>query len=73
MNNPKSEAKQSGKLLFTKENYFLMLASVAVVVLGFALMTGKEDIYSPTKITVAPITVLIGYVIGVFAIFYRKK
>lgn len=72
-NTPKSEAKQGGKLLFTKENYILMLASVAVVVIGFALMTGKEDIYAPTKITLAPITVLIGYVIGVFAIFYRKK
>lgn len=70
---PKKEDKSSEQLLFKRENYLLMLASVVVIVIGFTLMSGTEDIFSSTKITVAPLTVLLGFVIGVFAIFFRKK
>lgn len=76
-NNPAPASKKEGQaeatLLFGRMNYILMLASVALIVIGFTLMSGSEDIFSPTKITVAPITVLIGFVVGVFAIFYKKK
>ncbi|MBI1223401.1 MAG: DUF3098 domain-containing protein [Bacteroidetes bacterium] len=60
-------------LLFGRVNYLLMLAAILFIVVGFALMSGSEDIFSTTKITVAPIMVLIGFVIGVFSIFYKKK
>jgi hypothetical protein len=69
----KKEVKGTSTLLFGRENYLLMLASVLFIVVGFTLMSGSEDIFSSTKITVAPIIVLIGFVIGVFAIFYKKK
>lgn len=70
----KSENKKGGTvLLFRKENYVLMLIGVAVITLGFFLMYGKEDIFSSTKITVAPLLVLLGFVIEVFAIFYKGK
>lgn len=75
-NNPapaKKEGQGDTTLLFGRMNYILMLASVALIVIGFTLMSGSEDIFSTTKITVAPITVLIGFVVGVFAIFYKKK
>lgn len=76
-NNPQANLKKEDKggssLLFGRENYILMIASVVFIVVGFYLMAGAEDIFSTTKITVAPITVLIGFVIGVFAIFYKKK
>jgi len=71
--NLKKEEKGGSGLLFGRENYMLMIASVVFIVVGFFLMAGSEDINSTTKITVAPITVLIGFVIGVFAIFYKKK
>ena len=70
---PKKEDKSAGQLLFRRENYLLMLASVLIITVGFSLMTGTEDIFSTTKITVAPLTVLFGFVVGVFAIFFRKK
>ena len=69
--------------LFSKENYLIMIAGVAVIILGFALMTGvsndnpavfpREEIYSFRRITLAPVVVLIGFVIEVYAILKRPK
>ena len=59
--------------IFTKENYILTIASVLVIVLGFFLMSGNEDIYDFRKTTLAPIVVLLGFAIGGFAIFYKPK
>jgi hypothetical protein len=41
--------------------------------LGFVLTYGKEDIFSPVKITVAPLLVLAGFAVEFFAIFYKPK
>ena len=60
-------------MLFSRMNYMIMFAGLAIVVLGFILMAGKEDIYSAMKITVAPIVVLIGFAVEVYAILYRAK
>lgn len=58
------------KTLFTKKNFQIMGVGVALVILGFILMSGgkaespdifSDEIFSTTKLTVAPITVLIGY------------
>jgi len=59
--------------VFKKINYQLLLASIAVVAIGFILMMGVEDIYSFTKITIAPLVVLIGFAIGFVAILYKPK
>jgi hypothetical protein len=60
-------------MLFGTMNYILTGASILVLVIGFALMSGTEDIYNSTKLTVAPIVVFLGFVMGIVAIFYRKK
>lgn len=75
LTNKSSRAANAGEkeLLFGKENYLIMLAGLAVIALGFVLMYGKEDIFSATKITVAPLLVLLGFVIEVFAIFRKPK
>jgi len=58
-------------LVFDKGNYRLLIIAIAVVVLGFILMSGTTDIYSTTKIVVAPVVVLAGFAIGFFAIFKK--
>jgi hypothetical protein len=58
--------------LFGKQNYMLMLAGVLLIALGFYLMAGTEDIFSSTKLTVAPIIVMIGFVVELFAIMRKK-
>jgi hypothetical protein len=65
--------QQSQPMLFGTMNYILTGASILVLVIGFALMSGTEDIYNSTKLTVAPIVVFLGFVMGIVAIFYRKK
>lgn len=62
------QTKQRPTFVFGKLNYQLMVLSMAIVVLGFILMAGKTDIYSFTKITLAPIVVVAGFALGVVAI-----
>ena len=61
-------------MVFGKQNYILTGLAFAVVVIGFLLMWGgKEDIYSFRRITLAPIVVITGFIIGVVAIMYKPK
>ena len=71
-----------GEFAFGKENYRLMLIGLAFIVLGFLLMVGggstdpskfNPEIFSFRRITLAPILILAGYVIEIFAIMKRPK
>ncbi|MDA0685728.1 MAG: DUF3098 domain-containing protein [Bacteroidetes bacterium] len=60
--------------VFTKKNYMLTGIALAVVVIGFVLMTGTEgDIYDFRRTTLAPIVVLAGFGLGIYAIFHKDK
>ena len=50
-----------------------IIASIGVVLLGFVLMMGTTDIYSFTKITLAPLVVVAGFALGVASILVRSK
>lgn len=65
--------KKSPRFVFDKANYQLFLLSIAIVVIGFLLMMGQEDIYSFTKLTVAPIVIVLGFAVGFIAILYKPK
>ena len=69
----KTQPSQKVSFVFGKRNYQLFLLSIAVVALGFVLMTGTEDIYSFTKITLAPFVVVVGFALGVVAILIKPK
>ena len=58
---------------FGKENYTLMLIGLAIIIIGFFLMSGTEDIFSTTKLTIAPILVLAGFAFEIFAIMRKSK
>ncbi len=80
---PTPSAVSNLPFLFTKENYLIMVGGVVVIILGFLLMTGaandnpavfpKEEIYSFRRITLAPVVVMIGFLIEVYAILKRPK
>jgi peptidoglycan/LPS O-acetylase OafA/YrhL len=59
------------QFVFGKSNYRIFLIAIAVVILGFVLMSGTTDIYDFRKIVLAPLTVLAGFAIGFFAIFKK--
>lgn len=61
-------------------NLILIGVSVAIIVLGFALMAGEPsgevynpDIFSFRRITVGPMISLFGFVLMLFAILFRSK
>ncbi|GAA4799659.1 DUF3098 domain-containing protein [Olivibacter ginsenosidimutans] len=68
-----AQTDQKSTFVFGKLNYQLMLLSIAIVIIGFILMAGKTDIYSFTKITLAPIVVVAGFALGVVAILKNPK
>jgi uncharacterized membrane protein YczE len=60
--------------IFGKQNYMIMAVGVFVIILGFYLMAGKENILEDkVKVTVAPVLILLGFIIGIFAIMKPKK
>ena len=69
--------------LFTKDNYIWMLVGLAVMALGFFLMAGGKsadpkvfndnDVYSTTRITIAPLLIVGGLLIEIFAIMKKSK
>jgi len=63
------------KLAFKKSNYILMLIGIAVLIIGFFIMTlDKEDYgFGFLGITLGPIVVMVGFVIEFFAIFHKSK
>ena len=67
---------------FGKRNYQLLIAGVIVMAIGFILMSGggSEDpnvfsnaIFNTQRLTIAPILILTGLVIEVFAILHKPK
>jgi uncharacterized protein with PQ loop repeat len=60
-------------LPFTKENYYILIAGIAVIVIGYILME-LGGAYDSLSLVISPIILVIGYcVIIPFSIFYRKK
>jgi hypothetical protein len=69
--------------LFEKTNLRWMLIGVVVMAFGFILMAGgkssdpnvfdPKQVYSTTRITIAPIIILAGLVIEIIAIFRKPK
>lgn len=69
--------------IFDKTNYIIMITGVVVILIGFMLMSGgattdpnvfpKEELYSFRRITLAPIVVMLGFGIEIFAILKRPK
>lgn len=81
--------EQKELFYFGKENYKLMFIGLIFIVLGFLLMLGydantkpdgtpdpnywNEDIFSVRRIRVAPLLVVVGFFIEIYAILKRNK
>lgn len=79
------EQQPKQEFIFQKKNYMFMFIGIALIALGFILMSGggsddpnvfNPDIYSFRRIRLAPTLVLIGLGIEVYAILlnpHKKK
>jgi predicted cobalt transporter CbtA len=78
-----TQPKPYQALLFNRDNYVWMTVGVALIFIGFLLMSGGksadphqfqyDEIYSFRRITLAPIVVLLGFVVEVFAIMKKPN
>lgn len=69
--------------LFGKENYKWMLCGLIIMAIGFFLMAGgkssdpnvfnDKEVYSTTRITIAPILIIAGLLIEIFAIMRKPR
>jgi hypothetical protein len=69
--------------LFDKSNFTWILIGAGLVILGYLLMVGgrsddpnvfnADEVYSFRRITVAPLLILAGITIKIFAIFRHPK
>lgn len=68
-------------LAFDRVNYLLLAVGMAVVIIGFLLMSGSgstveaydADIFSTRRITVAPLTCLFGFLFMVYGVMHKPK
>ena len=78
----KKEEQQQHDFIFHKKNYLFMFIGLAVIALGFILMSGggsndpnvfDESIFDFQRIRLAPTLVLIGFAIEVYAILLNPN
>lgn len=77
------ENNNQTQFLFNRSNYILIIAGVVLNLIGFLLMIGggaeslnefnAAELFSPMRITVAPILILLGYAVILYAIMKRPK
>jgi len=87
MANPKSQPQKTNNpgqvnFLFHRENYIILFVGLAVLIIGYMLMAGgaqqpdewkPEEIYSFRRVTLTPVTVVIGYLIILYSILHKPK
>ena len=69
--------------LFHKENYIWMIAGIVIVIIGMLLMAGgksqdpnifaENEVYSTRRITIAPILIVGGLLLEIYAIFKKSQ
>lgn len=82
-----TEVSKESNFYFGKDNFKWMLIGLACIIVGFLLMMGpdantvdgkldpnvwNDDIFSIRRIRIAPLLVIIGFAIEVYAILKRK-
>jgi hypothetical protein len=75
-------ARMHADLIFGRKNFMLISIGVALIFIGFGLMSGghmpspdvwdESLIYSHRRITIAPMFILAGLIVNIYAIFVKK-
>jgi hypothetical protein len=75
--------KDQHKFVFDRSNFILLFIGLGLNVLGFLLMIGgaaeslddfnEKELFSPIRITVAPILIILGYIVIGYGIMKKNK
>lgn len=78
---PRTVEKKTAELVFSRNTYIWMLGGVALIFLGMLLMSGggmaspdewkPEQIYSFRRTVLAPMVILAGLILEIYAIFKK--
>lgn len=76
-----NKVEDKKKFAFDKTSFIIIAVSVAVIVIGFLLMSGpsssethyEPDIFSFRRVKVAPVICLLGYLSIIYAIVRKPK
>jgi hypothetical protein len=78
----KKDNKPSADFAFGRENYMLMIIGLVIIFIGNLLMMGggsddpnifNPEIFSWRRLTLAPILIMLGFVIEIVAILRKTK
>lgn len=78
----KTENSEAVEFAFGKKNYLFMGLGLVLIVLGLVLLAGggsedpaefSEEIFNFQRMTIAPVIMLAGFVLEIYAIMYRPK
>lgn len=74
-NENSSAPSEEKKLVFEKINYQLMLAGIAVIIIGFIIMMMETGEYGIgfLGLTLGPVVVVLGFAVEFAAILYKSK
>jgi uncharacterized membrane protein len=69
--------------VFGKDNYIYIIGGIVLTIIGFILMMGGgsddrmafngDELFSKTRITVAPFLVILGYAVVIYGIMKKRK
>ncbi|MBP6430413.1 MAG: DUF3098 domain-containing protein [Ferruginibacter sp.] len=78
-----SKVENANNTLFNKQNYMWMLAGLVIMAIGFILMAGGKsadpkvfddsDVNGFRRITLAPLLIVGGLIVEIFAIMKKPK
>lgn len=81
LSKPQQVKATDAPALFNKENYKWMLIGGIIIILGMVLMSGGKNtdpntfdykvVYSTTRVTIAPILIVLGLLVEIYAIFRK--
>ena len=74
-----SEHNNKSLAFFGKSNYIWMMVGAALIIIGMVVMSGGKsadpnvfnanEVYSFRRITIAPILIIAGFIVEIYAIF----
>jgi hypothetical protein len=77
-----SENNIDNTVVFGKKNYIIMISGLVLIVIGYLLMSGggtddpnefNPEIFNFRRIRLAPLLIIIGFIVQIFAIFTPSK
>jgi uncharacterized membrane protein HdeD (DUF308 family) len=60
-------------MLFTRQNYILLLLGVIAIVIGYTTMRIENEVDGIISLYIAPLLILGGYLEIIYAILWRPK